>query len=109
MSDDGTGDLLARVRREPPPFRRVTVASVDDLTPHTRRVVLAGRELEGFTIDAPGSSVRLLLPPRGPVRAAGPALLVRDHGLVRGGLARGHGVVTDPVPVPAHLTWAVRR
>ena len=65
MSDDGTGDLLARVRREPPPFRRVTVASVDDLTPHMRRVVLSGRELEGFTIDAPGSSVRLLLPPRG--------------------------------------------
>jgi NADPH-dependent ferric siderophore reductase len=65
MSDDGTGDLLARVRREPPPFRRVAVASIDDLTPHMRRVVLAGPELDGFTIDAPGSSVRLLLPPRG--------------------------------------------
>jgi NADPH-dependent ferric siderophore reductase len=64
MSDD-TGDLLARVRRQPPPFRRLAVASIDDLTRYMRRVVLAGPELEGFAIDAPGSSVRLLLPPRG--------------------------------------------
>ena len=52
----------ARIRREPPSFRRVTVRRIDDLGPRMRRVVVGGPELEGFEIDAPASSVRLLLP-----------------------------------------------
>jgi NADPH-dependent ferric siderophore reductase len=63
MSDDA--EAVQRVRRQPSPFRRVTVAAIDDLSPHMRRFVLAGPELDGFAIDAPGASVRLLLPPRG--------------------------------------------
>lgn len=52
-------------RREPPPFRRVTVRSVEDLGPRMRRVVLGGTELDGLEITEPAASVRLLLPPRG--------------------------------------------
>ena len=54
-----------RTRREPPPFRRVQVRSVEPLSPHMARIVLGGDELEGFAIDGPASSVRLLLPPAG--------------------------------------------
>lgn len=54
------GDL--RVRREPPPFRRVSVRSVETLTPRMARVTLGGPELEGFVVDQPAASVRLLLP-----------------------------------------------
>lgn len=49
-------------RREPPPFRRATVRSVEDLTPRMRRLVLGGRELQGWRTDEPAASVRLLLP-----------------------------------------------
>lgn len=52
-------------RREPPPFRRVTVQRVEDLTPKMRRVVIGGPELDGLEIDEPAASVRLLLPPPG--------------------------------------------
>ncbi len=55
-------DRRVPIRREPPPFRRVTVRGIDDLSPRMRRVVLGGPELEGLEIDAPASSVRLLLP-----------------------------------------------
>ena len=54
-----------RARREPPPFRRVTVQRVEDLTPRMRRIVLGGPELDGFDEPGPASSVRLLLPPTG--------------------------------------------
>ncbi|HSL57498.1 MAG TPA: siderophore-interacting protein [Acidimicrobiales bacterium] len=53
---------LERTRREPPPFRRVQVRRIDDLTPRLRRIVLGGDELEGFEVDEPAASVRLLLP-----------------------------------------------
>ncbi|MEO1064629.1 MAG: siderophore-interacting protein [Actinomycetota bacterium] len=56
---------VRRVRREPPPFRRVAVRSIDPLSPHMSRIVLGGDELEGFAVEAPASSVRLLLPPSG--------------------------------------------
>ena len=62
MADEST---RTSIRREPPPFRRVTVARVEDLTPRMRRIVVAGPELEGFAIDAVASSVRLLFPPPG--------------------------------------------
>lgn len=62
-SDDAP--VPGRLRREPPPFRRVRVRSTELLTPRMLRVVLAGDELEGFAIPSPASSVRLLLPPPG--------------------------------------------
>lgn len=55
-------DQAVPLRREPPKFRRVTVSSVEDLTPRMRRIVLAGPELDGMKVDEPAASVRLLLP-----------------------------------------------
>ena len=54
-----------RARRPPPPFRRVEVRRVEDRSPRLRRVTLAGQELEGFALDEPAASVRLLLPSAG--------------------------------------------
>jgi NADPH-dependent ferric siderophore reductase len=54
-----------RVRRPPPPFRRVEVRRVEDRSPRLRRVTLAGPALEGFVLDEPAASVRLLLPSPG--------------------------------------------
>ena len=51
-----------RVRREPPAFRTVEVARVEPLSPRMARVTLAGPELDGFVVDQPAASVRLLLP-----------------------------------------------
>lgn len=56
---------LRRIRREPPRFRRVRVRSKDELSERMLRVVLGGEELDGFAIEAPASSVRLLLPSPG--------------------------------------------
>jgi NADPH-dependent ferric siderophore reductase len=53
---------MTRVRREPPPFRRVSVARTRALSPHMVRVTLAGPALEGLTIDEPAASVRVLVP-----------------------------------------------
>lgn len=58
--------MTVRVRREPPRFRPVEVRRVEALSPLLRRVTLAGSELDGFTIDEPAASVRLLLPAPGP-------------------------------------------
>jgi NADPH-dependent ferric siderophore reductase len=65
MTDEDASFAAARTRREPPPFRRVTVRRVEELTPRMRRIVLGGPELEGFEPPEPASSVRLLLPPAG--------------------------------------------
>lgn len=51
-----------RPRREPPPFRRVTVRSTEAVTPHLVRVTVGGPELEGLDPGLPAASVRLLLP-----------------------------------------------
>ena len=51
-----------RTRREPPPFRRLTVRGTESISPHMTRVSLGGKELEGFDITEPAASVRLLLP-----------------------------------------------
>ena len=56
---------LPRVRREPPPFRRVEVRRLEERTPRLTRVTLAGAELEGFAVDEPAASVRMLLPSPG--------------------------------------------
>ncbi len=54
-----------RIRREPPPLRRVAVRRVEARSPRLRRVTLAGEGLAGFEPGLPGGSVRLLLPPSG--------------------------------------------
>ena len=55
----------ARVRREPPKFRRVAVAGVTPLTPRLVRVTVGGPDLDGLVLDQPAASVRLLLPSGG--------------------------------------------
>lgn len=64
---------MTRLRREPPPFRRVAVRRVVPVTPRMLRVTLAGPELAGFTVEQPAASVRLLLPPPGERRLVMPA------------------------------------
>lgn len=54
--------MMARVRREPPRFRRVAVRLVERLSPYMVRVTLTGPDLEGLTVEDPAASVRLLLP-----------------------------------------------
>jgi len=61
-----------RVRREPPRFRRVAVRRVAPLSPRMVGVTVAGPELEGFAVDDPAASVRLLLPPPGERRLVMP-------------------------------------
>lgn len=58
-----------RIRRQPPDFRQVQVARVGRLTPHLVRITFTGSELEGFSVDEPAASIRLLLPsaPGGPL------------------------------------------
>ena len=63
----------ARVRREPPAFRRVAVAGVTPLTPRLIRVTVGGPELDGLVIDQPAASVRLLLPAPGSTELVMPA------------------------------------
>jgi NADPH-dependent ferric siderophore reductase len=54
-----------RIRREPPAFRHASVLRLRPLTPHMRRVTLSGPDLEGFSVEEPAASVRVLLPPAG--------------------------------------------
>ncbi|MGH7419108.1 MAG: siderophore-interacting protein, partial [Candidatus Rokuibacteriota bacterium] len=65
MSGSASRPSPARVRREPPRFRRVAVSRVEQLTPRMVRVTFHGSELEGLTVDDPAASVRLLLPSPG--------------------------------------------
>lgn len=51
-----------RVRRPPPPLRRIVVRRVELLNPHMARVTFGGAELEGLTANEPAASVRLLIP-----------------------------------------------
>ena len=62
-----------RVRREPPPFRRVEVRRVERLTARMVGVTVFGDELAGFTLDQPAASVRLLLPSPGASELVMPA------------------------------------
>ncbi|MBW3546879.1 MAG: siderophore-interacting protein [Actinobacteria bacterium] len=65
MSSEGSARPRSSARREPPPFRRVVVRTVEQLTPRMQRIVVGGPELEGFEVPEPAASVRLLLPPPG--------------------------------------------
>jgi NADPH-dependent ferric siderophore reductase len=51
-----------RLRREPPRFRRVEVLRTERVSPRMMRVTVGGAELDGFTVEQPASSVRVLLP-----------------------------------------------
>jgi NADPH-dependent ferric siderophore reductase len=61
MSDPDSSPL-ARTRREPPRFRKVEVLALQPLSPRMLRVTLGGPDLEGFVVDEPAASVRMLLP-----------------------------------------------
>lgn len=52
-------------RREPPRFRRLALLAKERLGPRMIRVTLGGDELDGFVIEDPAASVRLLLPSPG--------------------------------------------
>jgi NADPH-dependent ferric siderophore reductase len=54
-----------RVRREPPAFRALAVRDLEVLSPFMTRVRLGGPALEGFAVDLPAASVRLLIPSPG--------------------------------------------
>lgn len=54
-------------RRPPPPFRVVDVVRTHRLSARMARVTLAGPELEGLSVEQPAASVRVLLPPAGPL------------------------------------------
>ncbi len=62
-----------RIRREPPTFRKVTVARTEPLTPHLLRVTLSGTDLQGLDPGLPAASVRLLLPATGATELVIPA------------------------------------
>lgn len=62
---DSEPPAVARLRREPPRFRRVEVRRVEPLSPRLSRVTLTGAELDGLVITEPAASVRLLLPAPG--------------------------------------------
>lgn len=51
-----------RIRRQPPTFRQVHVGRAVALSPHLVRITFTGNDLEGFAVDEPAASVRLLLP-----------------------------------------------
>ncbi len=53
------------LRREPPRFRPVEVVRVEPRNARLVRVTLAGPALEGFVVEEPAASVRLLLPTPG--------------------------------------------
>lgn len=55
----------ARIRREPPEFRQLTVQRTTALSPRLRRVTIGGPALAGFDVSEPAASVRLLLPEPG--------------------------------------------
>jgi NADPH-dependent ferric siderophore reductase len=65
MSSPESRAATARVRREPPRFRRVTVQAREEVSPRLVRVTLGGPELADLTVDEPAASIRLLLPPPG--------------------------------------------
>lgn len=65
MSDSELRRAAVRLRREPPRFRQVAVRRAERVGPRMVRVTLAGDDLEGFAVEDPAASVRLLLPSPG--------------------------------------------
>lgn len=62
MTDPEPTERPRRARREPPRFRDVAVRAVVPISPRLLRITLAGPDLEGFTVEEPAASVRVLLP-----------------------------------------------
>lgn len=56
---------LVRRTRPRPQYRAVEVKRVEDITPHMRRVTVAGEELAGFSTQGVAGHVRVLLPASG--------------------------------------------
>lgn len=65
MSESSDGPRPVRTRREPPPFRRVTVVRVERPTRWLVRVTFDGPDLADVIVSEPAASVRLLLPSAG--------------------------------------------
>src|ERR1700724_4663689 len=65
MSRSDANPTMARTRRAPPQFRRLVLSRVHRLSSRLIGVTLAGPDLEGFTVEHPAASVRLLLPSPG--------------------------------------------
>ncbi|MEM9201341.1 MAG: siderophore-interacting protein [Actinomycetota bacterium] len=55
-------DAPTRLRREPPPLRRLAVVHTQPRSPRMMRVVVGGPELDGLEMPEPAASVRLLVP-----------------------------------------------
>lgn len=62
MDEQAAGRPPLRTRREPPPFRRVTVVDARRESAYLVRMILDGPDLNGLIVDEPAASVRLLLP-----------------------------------------------
>jgi NADPH-dependent ferric siderophore reductase len=73
VSNSDRDPAAPRIRREPPRFRQVTVSRVEAISPRLQRITLTGGELEGFAVDLPAASVRVLLPPPGSAQLVMPA------------------------------------
>ncbi len=75
--------MTARIRKQPPPFRQVTVVATEPVSPWMTRVIVGGPSFAGFHIDEPAASVRLLLPTDGRLTIpawAGNEFLLPDGG-----------------------------
>ena len=55
-------DSPTRLRREPPPLRRLEVVRTTPRSIRMMRVVVGGSELDGLVLPEPAASVRLLVP-----------------------------------------------
>lgn len=55
-------DAPTRLRREPPPLRRLQVVRTEPRSVRMMRVVVGGPELDGLELPEPAASVRLLVP-----------------------------------------------
>src|SRR3954454_14081554 len=55
-------DRAQRLRRAPPPFRRIEVRSVAPVSSRMVRITFGGPELDGLVVEQPASSVRLVVP-----------------------------------------------
>ena len=55
-------DAPTRLRREPPPLRRLAVLHTEPRSVRMMRVVVGGVELEGLELPEPAASVRFLVP-----------------------------------------------
>ncbi|TBR39854.1 MULTISPECIES: siderophore-interacting protein [Dyella] len=70
----------SRMVRHPIVMRQLDVLRVEDLTPHMRRIVLGGEQLQGFVSAAPDDHVKLFFPNR-------------------------HGEIVQPTPGPNGLDY----